>query len=423
MAASLVYYLERFKEREGRPLKMGIYYKGGTIFCVPDPKGELTPIKKTKTIEEIVMEDMYYGKLADAGLIELDFINVGPMDSSQMDFIHRDTIVNAISKRHMKEDGGIVLHGTDSGADTSSYLGLAAPYSNPIKLWNARKYMEKTPTREELVQYRNITNPYLTASSQFPIPDKHRPINLGSDGVMNLELGIIAAASRELGGAHYLTNFFIVENGFWCEKQSDSEFSPYKRDTLTDPEAMLTGFGLVKLDKERLTPSGNTNDALFVTDAGKFENLVSVVNEGSHLATVKAMEDAIEKGYSEVSQYLHLPRIILYVSKGAGNVRQTDYGLLEFARKRRAFVARVPLHGGRVPVKNEFGQQQHFYAVPGKDIPALNLTSVVAKQKAAITLALANTCQIPTNQFEEFITFMMNVPWNGREFLPINSSR
>ncbi len=423
MAAILVEYLERFKEREARPLRAGIYYKGGTIYCVPDSKGELAPIKNMKTIEEIVLKDMYYGKLVDAGIIEFDFINVGPMDSSQMDFIHRDPIVEAISKRHLKEDGGKVLHGTDSGADTSSYLGLAAPYYNPIKLWRARKHLSKHLTTEELLQFKNITNPYSTDSCQVPIPDKYRPINLGSDGIMTLELGLILVASRELGGSNYLTNFNIIENGMWCVKHTDSEFAPYGRDRLTDPEAVLTGFGLTRLAKDKNMAFGNANDAVFVTDAGKFEGLISVINEGSHLSNIKAIENALKQGHSEVKDYIHLPKIILYVSKGAGNVRESDYELLKYARQNGAYVARVPLPGGRVPVKNEFGQQQHFYAVPGKDIPALNLTSVVAKQKAAMTLALAKSNDIPLSQMEEFISFMMSIPWNGREFLPTNAYR
>ncbi len=421
MAASLVDYLERFKEREGRALRFGLYYKGGTIFCVPDSKGELTPIKSTKTIERIVLEDMYYERLVDAGLIKFEFINIGPIDSSQMQFSDRDTVPRAISKRHLKEDGGEILHGTDSGADTAAYTGLSIPYFNPMKLWNARAHISKKMTPDELIQYKNVTNPYLTVSCQIPIPDKYRPINLGSDGIMSLETGIIAAASRQLGGAHYLINFFKIENGFWSEKKSDSNFAPYEKDSLTPNEAIFTGFGLANLDETRLRPLENAIDALFITDSGKFEDLISVVNEGSHLSNVQAVENALSKGNTSVSEYVHLPKIILYVSKGAGNVREIDYKLLKFARRNGAYVARVPLHGGRVPEKNEFGQQQHFYAVPGKDIPALNLTSVVAKQKAAMTLALAKANGIPASGMEEFITFMMSIPWNGREFLPTNA--
>jgi hypothetical protein len=102
---------------------------------------------------------------------------------------------------------------------------------------------------------------------------------------------------------------------------------------------------------------------------------------------------------------------VIYVSKGAGNVRSGDYDILKKVENEGVVTFRVPLPGGRIP-------PQKIYDVPGHEIPALNMQPQTAKYKAMMTLLLAeNVFKVKKSDKVKFIEKMMKASW-ANEFLP-----
>lgn len=135
--------------------KVLIIDTGGTISQKPDNSGVLKP-----SIEEYIELVPNLEKLA-----ELSFTRMERIDSTEMTTEYRAAIATEIYRRHHEFDGFVILHGTDTMADTACAL----------------TYM-----------IQNLGKPIVITGAQLPI------FSPGPDGINNLYYSV-EAATRDIG--------------------------------------------------------------------------------------------------------------------------------------------------------------------------------------------------------------------------------
>ncbi len=159
----------------------------------------------------------------------------------------------------------------------------------------------------------------------------------------------------------------------------------------------------------------NKRSPFFIAGSGAYEGKVLLVDETAHLALCEAYLKAVEDENVEHQEYLKplLPEVILYGSRGAGNVQGSrHYPVLKGMEEQGVLIAKVPLDGGRVP-------EQMHYAVPGGDIVGVNIEAKTARYKAQCVLALADQLRIEPERKKDFFETMMRFEF-GAEMLPQN---
>ena len=135
--------------------KVLIIDTGGTISQKPDNSGILKP-----SVSDYIDQVPNIEKLAD-----LTFCKMERIDSTDMTTEYRTKIATEIYKRHHEFDGFVILHGTDTMADTACAL----------------TYM-----------IQNLGKPIVITGAQLPI------FSPGPDGINNLYYSV-ETATRDLG--------------------------------------------------------------------------------------------------------------------------------------------------------------------------------------------------------------------------------
>jgi L-asparaginase/Glu-tRNA(Gln) amidotransferase subunit D len=406
MADPLIEQLASHKAIFGRPLKIGLINYGGTILCVPSEENPdlLEPLKSEQEIASIILQNARLSAAAEQELIQLRLLYHNPMDSSQMLDFDREQCLHELHAAYLHFDGFIILHGTDTGAMTARLLHLNLPYFNPALYWNENKTSF------------NWTKPVVLVSSQEPAVElrdgKLVPMT-GSDGDLNLVTALRIIIDDKIGEAGVLTNGKDALRGCASQKGTESGFPQYICDPGISVLADRTAFGMNYNDAYFLptVPQNKAKVPFVITDSAKFQGVVLLVSESNHLALCKAYLKA-KKEASHVAEILSvdLPRVILYQSKGAGNVQREDYSVLKQMQEEGVYICKVPLPGGRVPIAMH-------YNVPGGDIPGYNIEGSTARYKAQAILALMEEFRIPAEHRLSFFHHMMNFHF-GNEFLP-----
>jgi L-asparaginase/Glu-tRNA(Gln) amidotransferase subunit D len=398
MTDPLIEALQDFLNRNGRPMQVLFLNTGGTFSCLPNAEGLLEPIDNEAQLKELIFDGVNLGHFVNKKILKLRLRHLMNIDSSQIEEIHRDNMVAALHPEYSHIDGVIVLHGTDTCADTAKFIHLALPYYDPRQL-----------IKNEEISF-NWTKPVLILSSQVPAVDSvdgKLSYRIDSDGPMNLSVALMMIADEKIGEAGIITNNGDALRGTSTEKGAEVDIPPFRTDPGVPPLAKYTALGLRYLPQGFLQKGTEGNFVPFVIkDSSKFEDKVITVFESSHLNLLKAFLEstgAVREKFKEKA-----PKIIIYVSKGAGNVKEEDYKILKEAEAEGIITFRVPLPGGRIPT-------HQIYDVPGHELEALNMQPQTAKYKAMMTLKLAEDAKTKTRK--EFISKMMTTTWSN-EFLP-----
>ena len=399
--------LKAYKKKTGHPLRIGIANIGGTLIAIPSAANpeELEPIKSKRTTRKVLIKGTGLDVLINQGLLDIQFIYHGPMDSSQELDPHRDKVLPSLAAQYPNFEGFLYVHGTDTGAETAKHLHVTCPYYDPYEFHKSGN--KKT----------NWTKPLAIASSQEPAVMKTARgfiPNSGSDGDINLLTGIALIVEQKVGESGVLTNGVEAIIATTGRKITESHFPVYGGDPGVASIFSRTAFGLSYNEGVYLpTIPNRRKHARVIQGMGKFEGKVLIASEKAHLKLCLAYLESVAQKNTVVSDYLReiLPQVILYESKGAGNVEVNDYNLLKRLEKEGIFVAKVPFPGGRVPRKMH-------YRVPGHDILGLNIEQKTAKYKAQATLAMAEELKIEQRYQSAFLRKIMQFQW-GNEFLPI----
>jgi L-asparaginase/Glu-tRNA(Gln) amidotransferase subunit D len=396
--------LQNFGNRHNRPVKIGLYYTGGTFACFDSPNG-LQPIEDEIKLEKILGQGLGLCALQRAGFLEYKVHFLFSMDSTNIEEKERDEIVKAISVYYDVYDGAILIHGTDTGAETGKHLHLAMPYNNPL----ATSYVEK----------ENWRKPAILLSSQLPgaisLEEGIYLPALGSDGQINLATSIIAIADEKVGEAGYLTNGYDLLQATASTKVTENGIPPYKHDEAVAPVATLTALGMRYNHAVYGQKKGGAKTPLVITDSSAFKSSVLCVTESQHLSPFYIVHtNGGEKGVTltEWMKETDIPRVVIYQTRGAGNVPTKDAKILEgMGKDYDAMVFTTPIPGGRIP-------QQHIYATEGAQFNGLNMQMQTAKIKSMLSLSLAESYGLRKGKdLNEFVCTLMKAEW-GSEFLP-----
>jgi len=244
-----------------------------------------------------------------------------------------------------------------------------------------------------------------------------------SDAALNLTAAICTAADNSLFEAGMLTNLNEILSGPYATKQRETEIPPYVSDSAAKPLAVHTAEGMKYHSRSPMDriggrlmispivmrePDTKESQPLVVDDFSSKVDLVLPVSETQHLGILRAYSEGsktLKKGLKE-----RMPKAVIYVCKGAGNVPGPDYETLKAAEEEGIAVFRIPIPGGRIPVEK-------IYDVPGHDIPSLDLQLETAVYKAAMALSLMEREGVSPEQRVQTMQQMMEYRWN-REFLP-----
>ena len=142
-----------------------------------------------------------------------------------------------------------------------------------------------------------------------------------------------------------------------------------------------------------------------------FEADVLSISDHAHFNSIKSYLESRDSELSDIQRFLRarLPKVILYVSKGAGHIQgPEEIGLLREMIQEGIYVMRVPFAFGRI-----LGETK--YHVPGEEVMAVNIEAVTAKYKAQAVLSLLRN----SNELSRSELFynLMSKPF-GNEFLP-----
>lgn len=185
-----------------------IVYTGGTIGMIED----LT----TKALKPFdfshLMDNVPKVKMLDYDIDNIQFHP--PIDSSDMDVAHWQTIARSIAENYEKYDGFVVLHGTDTMAYTASALSF---------------------------MLGNLAKPVIITGSQLPIGE------VRTDGEENLITALQIAADRDADGNPTVREVAILfENYLWrgnrSTKRSADNFNAFKSNNY--PELAKIGLGI-----------------------------------------------------------------------------------------------------------------------------------------------------------------------------------
>lgn len=171
-----------------------IVYTGGTIGMIEDPETKaLRPFDFTH-----LMENVPKIRMLDYDIDNIQFHP--PIDSSDMDVSHWQTIAHSIADNYDAYDGFVVLHGTDTMAYTASALSF---------------------------MLGNLCKPVIITGSQLPIGE------VRTDGEENLITALQIAAARNVSGSPTVREVAILfENYLWrgnrATKRSADNFNAFK---------------------------------------------------------------------------------------------------------------------------------------------------------------------------------------------------
>lgn len=408
MRKQIVEQLKRFKEISGKTYRLAIVNWGGTLTCVENEKKLLAPVQDKKDLEAILFHTLGFEDLVKSNLLDMQIIYHHPMDSSQMTDADREPVLRTLEQEYLRFDGFIGIHGTDSVARTARYLHLTLPYLDPRELWLNGSSIH------------NWTKPFPLVSSQEPAAlhdEGNFRVNVGSDAGMSIVTAMLLITNHRFGEVGVLVAREHAYRGTVYDKGSESHFNLFDGDEGVPALAKRSAFGLMfpgPAFNERPIHQDRAPFVVYGSDA--YERRVLTVSEPSHLSSALAYLRAIDAGDTNTAGNIKetLPRVVLYVSKGAGNVQREEYEALQALTKlhegQGIYVARVPLRGGRVP-------SEMHYDVPGGDLPGLNIEQGTARYKAQVVLALMDQLRVAEEKQRDFFERMMSTPW-GREFLP-----
>ena len=175
-----------------------IVYTGGTIGMIEDAATKaLRPFDFSH-----LMENVPKVKKLDYVIDNIQFQT--PIDSSDMDITHWQSIVRSIADNYDNYDGFVVLHGTDTMAYTASALSF---------------------------MLQNLRKPVIITGSQLPIGE------VRTDGEENLITALQIAASRDADGKPTVREVAILfENYLWrgnrSTKRSADNFNAFRSNNL-----------------------------------------------------------------------------------------------------------------------------------------------------------------------------------------------
>lgn len=208
-----------------------IVYTGGTIGMIED----LT----TKALKPFdfshLMDNVPKVKMLDYDIDNIQFHP--PIDSSDMDVAHWQTIARSIAENYEKYDGFVVLHGTDTMAYTASALSF---------------------------MLGNLAKPVIITGSQLPIGE------VRTDGEENLITALQIAADRDADGNPTVREVAILfENYLWrgnrSTKRSADNFNAFKSNNY--PELAKIGLGITfNRDVLRRPASAKTLEPQYTLD-------------------------------------------------------------------------------------------------------------------------------------------------------------
>ncbi len=408
MADALYESLVKHRDTHGKPLSVLFLNTGGTFSSVPNERGELAPLQDSATLERILMEVMGLSTLVEREVLEVKVNHLMAQDSSQLTDSQRQQIAAALEPEYTHIDGAIVLHGTDTGADTAKFLHLVLPYYNPNTLWG-----------EDKAQF-NWCKPVVLLSSQIPAvtgTSDRTMYKSDSDAPMNFSVALMLLADGKVGEAGILTNNLQAIRGTSSVKSAEIDIPPYRTDPGVPELAVMTGIGLRHNPTHFLSKQEGVYTPFVIKNAAKYSNQVAIVRDSSNLGILSLYRDRIKhelKGTgTDLGLKQYIPKVVMYETRGAGNVKHDDYPLLKLAEEEGVFVFRVPIPGGRIPPKK-------MYDTPGHEIHSVNLEAKTAKYKAMVVLALADQLRIPPEKRlgdHGFVHTMIAKQW-GYEFLP-----
>lgn len=185
-----------------------IVYTGGTIGMIEDPETKaLRPFDFTH-----LMENVPKIRMLDYDIDNIQFHP--PIDSSDMDVSHWQTIAHSIADNYDAYDGFVVLHGTDTMAYTASVLSF---------------------------MLGNLCKPVIITGSQLPIGE------VRTDGEENLITALQIAAARNVSGSPTVREVAILfENYLWrgnrATKRSADNFNAFKSNNY--PSLAKIGLGI-----------------------------------------------------------------------------------------------------------------------------------------------------------------------------------
>ena len=192
-----------------------IVYTGGTIGMIEDPRTKaLKPFDFTH-----LMVNVPKVKMLDYEIDNIQFHP--PIDSSDMNVEHWQSIARSIADNYESYDGFVVLHGTDTMAYTASALSF---------------------------MLGNLSKPVIITGSQLPIGE------VRTDGEENLLTALQIAADRDEEGNPTVREVAILfENYLWrgnrSTKRSANNFNAFK--SYNYPYLAKIGLG-ISFDRDAL---------------------------------------------------------------------------------------------------------------------------------------------------------------------------
>jgi len=392
--------LKAFKELNGRPIRIGIVNRGGTITAIANPKGKLEPLEDQKKLERI-LEISELGDYKEENLLDYTIILHDPFDSSQMLDAHHMPTLQPIQVNYTNFDAFAIFNGTDTAERISRYLHFAFPYYTYSGTFE-RSF--------------NADKPIVIVSSQESmVVKKGRRImtQKGNDGDANLATFIALIAQNKAGEAGLLTNQNQVINCSTVKKITPYGIPQFMRDPGVSLVAERTNSDITFYDSAYLPRVNYRAQKVPKIIAGidDFEADVLSISDHAHFNSIKSYLESRDSELSDIQRFLRarLPKVILYVSKGAGHIQgPEEIGLLREMIQEGIYVMRVPFAFGRI-----LGETK--YHVPGEEVMAVNIEAVTAKYKAQAVLSLLRN----SNELSRSELFynLMSKPF-GNEFLP-----
>ncbi len=401
----IVELLEHFGKAHGRPYTIGLMNTGGTLTALPvsEKNLELTPVQEKAELEQIIKLATDFGDYQKHNLLEIKFFYHNPVDSSQLLDPDREPWLVPLQQIYNSVDGVHIIHGTDTVSESARFLNLNLPYYDPERMFEG--------------VFHNWTKPIVLISSQEPAAVRSRETLIpksGSDADVSLATALALVSTDRVGEAGIIVNGYHMLRGNVTKKTSDSHIPPFESDKGVSSIAERTSSGLSLSDTGYLRKVDYEGHFVpnIIRDSAKFEKSILIVNEDGQLAMERSYLRAKAAGKEEIVEFMRddLPKVILYGSKGAGNVQKDHHKVLKAMEEEGVLIMRVPLPGGRVPKKM-------YYDVPGGDIPGANIEQQTARYKAQSVLALMKQMGIKEEDQKEF--FYEGMKFNfGNEFLP-----
>lgn len=149
----------------GKPrARVMIIYTGGTFGMVRDVSGVLSPFDFSLILEHLPM-------LRNL-MLQLTVVSFEkPIDSSDIEPHHWQTIGEVIDKNYETQDGFVVLHGTDTMAYTSSALSfMLRNLAKPVVFTGAQLPISesRSDARENLITALEIASAYQNGHARVP---------------------------------------------------------------------------------------------------------------------------------------------------------------------------------------------------------------------------------------------------------------